>query len=71
MAAVKKGYTPQGKLGSGSRFKAVSGGVASQYIKKGYSAAKAKQIGGAVAANAGRAKYGNAKMAKLAKSGKK
>ena len=67
---MKKGYTPKGKLGSGSRFKAVTGSVASEYLKKGYSASKAKEIGTAVAAKAGRAKYGNKKMASLSKGGK-
>ena len=59
------------KLGSGARFKAVSNSVAKGYEKKGVSAAKAKQIGAAVAAKVGRAKYGNAKMSKMAQAGKK
>lgn len=66
----KKGYTPKGKLGTGSRFAAVSGNVASEYLKKGYSPKKATQIGGAIAAKAGQAKYGVKKMANLAKKGK-
>lgn len=69
--ALKKGYTPKGKLGSGSRFQAVSGNVASEYVKKGFSPQKAKQIGGAIAAKAGRKKYGNKKMASMASAGKK
>lgn len=68
--AVNKGYKPKGKLGSGSRFKAVSGSVQSEYIKKGYSPQEAAKIGGAVAAKAGRAKYGKSKMAKLSAAGK-
>lgn len=67
---MNKGYTPKGKLGSGSRFGSVSGSVASEYVKKGYSAKKAESIGAAVAAKAGRKKYGGSKMAKLAKGGK-
>lgn len=66
----KKGYKPKAKLGSGQRFAAVSGSVANEYLKKGYSPKKAAQIGGAIAAKAGRAKYGNKKMAILAKKGK-
>lgn len=65
----KKGYNPKGKLGSGSRFKAVSGSVSSQYMNKGYSPKKAEQIGAAVAAKAGQKKYGIKKMASLAKKG--
>lgn len=67
---MMKGYRPKGKLGSGSRFATVSGGVANQYVKKGYSPKKAKQIGGAVAAKAGRAKYGAKTMKKMAIAGK-
>lgn len=67
---MKKGYQPKGKLGSGVRFKAISGPVASQYVKKGYSPKKAAKIGAAVAAKAGKAKFGAKKMAKLAKGGK-
>lgn len=68
---ASKGYTPKGKLGTGSRFSAVSGGVASQYVKKGYSPKKAASIGAAVAASAGRKKFGGGKMAKLSAVGKK
>lgn len=71
MANLKKGYQPKGKLGSGSRFKAVSGNVASEYVKKGFSAKKANAIGGAIAANAGRKKFGKAKFQGLAAKGKK
>ena len=68
--AATKGYTPKGKLGSGSRFANVSGSVANEYVKKGYSAKKAASIGAAVAANAGRAKFGAKKMASLSAGGK-
>lgn len=67
----KKGYKPKGKLGSGSRFKAVSGPVASEYVSKGYTPKKAAKIGAAIAAKAGRAKFGAKKMTKLARAGKK
>jgi len=65
----KKGGEP--KLGSGERFKKLSGSVAQQYMKKGKSAEEAKKIGAAVAAVAGRKKYGPKKMASMAKAGKK
>jgi hypothetical protein len=71
MANLKKGYQPKGKLGSGQRSAAIKGNVASEYIKKGYSAAKAKQIGGAVAGMAGAKKYGQKKMTAMAQSSKK
>lgn len=58
------------KLGSGARFKHVSGTVAQEYEKKGMSAAKAKSVGKAVAAKVGREKYGNKKMAQLAAHGR-
>lgn len=67
---MKKGYKPKGKLGSGSRFSAVSGQAANEYIKKGYSSKTAAKIGAAIAAKAGRAKYGNKKMSAMAKKGK-
>jgi len=67
---MNKGYQPKGKLGTGTRFDNVSGSVASQYIKKGYSAKKAKQIGAAVAANAGRAAHGAKRMAAMSKAGR-
>lgn len=66
----KKGYKPKGKLGSGSRFAAISDSAASGYVKKGYSPKKAAQIGAAIAAKAGRTKYGNTKMSALAAKGK-
>lgn len=59
------------KLGSGERFKKLSGSVAKQYKKKGKSAEEAARIGAAVAAKAGRKKYGKKKMAKMAAAGKK
>lgn len=65
----KKGGQP--KLGSGERFKKLSGSVAEQYQKKGKSAEEAKRIGAAVAAKAGMKKYGKAKMSKMAQAGKK
>lgn len=68
--ATTKGYSPQGKLGSGTRFSNVSGGVAQEYVKKGYSAKKANAIGAAVAANAGRAAHGKKRMAQLSAAGK-
>lgn len=51
------------KLGSGGRFKALQ----SKVEKEGLS----KKAAGAVAAAAGRAKYGNAKMNEMAQAGKK
>jgi hypothetical protein len=59
------------KLGSGARFKKLSGGVASSYVKKGMSPAKAEKIGAAVAAKQGIKKYGKKKMTKMAVAGKK
>ena len=59
------------KLGTGARFKALSSSVAKSYEKKGMSPKKAKAISGAVAAIAGRAKYGTLKMNKMATAGKK
>jgi hypothetical protein len=58
------------KLGTGQRFATLSEQVAKQYISKGKSPAQAKKIGQAVAAIAGRAKYGTKKMSVLAKKGK-
>lgn len=52
----------QGKLGSGQRFKHLTNMVK----KEGYSEESAK----AIAASAGRKKYGNAKMSKMAQAGK-
>lgn len=68
--AFKKGYKPKGKAGSGARFAQVSGSVASQYMNKGYPTDKAEKIGAAVAAKAGRAKFGAKKMANWAAKGK-
>lgn len=59
------------KLGSGARFAALSRDVAKSYEKKGMSEKKAKEIGGEVAPKIGREKYGNKKMALMAKKGKK
>jgi hypothetical protein len=59
------------KLGSGARFKKLSGSVAKSYEKKGMSAKKAKAIGGAVAAKAGRKKYGATKMASMSAAGRR
>ncbi len=61
----------QSKLGSGGRFKALSGGVAAEYEKKGMGAKKAEAIGAAVAAKQGANKYGQKKMTAMAKKGKK
>lgn len=57
------------KLGGGGRFHKLSGDVAQQYEDKGYSAEEAQRIGAAVAAKAGRAKYGAKKMARMAAQG--
>jgi len=59
------------KLGSGARFKKLSGSVAAGYVKKGMSPAKAKEIGAAVAAKQGIKKYGKKRMTKMAIAGKK
>lgn len=67
---MNKGYKPKDKLGSGSRFSAVSGSAASEYVKKGYSPKAAAKIGAAIAAKAGRKKFGAKKMTALAKAGK-
>lgn len=67
---MKRGYKPTGKLGSGSRFNSVSNQVKAEYLKKGYSAAKAQAIGGAVAAKAGKKKFGSQAMKSMAKVGK-
>lgn len=53
----------QPKLGSGKRFAKLQGSIE----KEGYS----KKAAGAIAANAGRKKYGDKKMASLAAKGKK
>lgn len=57
------------KLGGGGRFAKFSGHVAQEYEDKGYSEAEAEKIGAAVAAKAGRAKYGAKKMASMAAKG--
>lgn len=59
------------KLGSGARFKNVQKDVAMGYMKKGMSKMEAMKIGGAVAAEQGRKKFGAKKMSLLAKRGKK
>lgn len=58
------------KAASGERFKKLSGIVAKEYEKKGDSPTKAKEIGAAVAAKEGRAKYGKKGMEKLSKKGR-
>lgn len=58
---AKSSYKPKGALGSGARFKAVMAAA-----KKGGAKNPA-----AVAAMAGRKKYGAAKMAKLSAAGRK
>ncbi len=55
------------KLGTGKRFKSLSGKIAQAYKKKGISAKKAKQIGNATASKIGRKKYGKKRFAKLSK----
>lgn len=59
------------KLGSGARFKSVMSKAAEGYEKKGMSHEKAEQIGAAIAAKVGRAKYGAKKFSKLSAMGKK
>ena len=59
------------KLGSGKRFKAVQDSVAAEYEKKGKSPAEAKKIAGAIAAKAGRAAHGAAKMKAWSAKGRK
>jgi hypothetical protein len=58
-------------LGSGARFAGIANKAAASYEKKGVPAAKAKQIGAAIAAKAGQAKYGVKAMSKMAQKGKK
>ena len=69
--ATTKGYSPRGKLGTGTRFANVASGIKSEYVKKGYSAKRAGEIAGAVAANAGRAAHGAKQMAKYSAAGRK
>ena len=52
-------------------FKALAKGAAKEYMKKGKSAEKAKQIGAAIAAKVGMKKYGKAGMMKKAMAGRK
>ena len=59
------------KLGSGERFAKLKSAVAKGYKKKGMSEEKAEEIGAAVAAAQGRKKYGEKKMASMAKAGRK
>lgn len=59
------------KLGSGKRFSSLAKSVASEYRKKGKSASQARKIAGAVAASAGRKKYGAKKFSSMAQAGKK
>lgn len=59
------------KLGSGARFEAMKKSAAAFYEKKGKSPAKAMQIGAAIAAMAGKKKYGQKKMTAMAVKGKK
>lgn len=61
---------PKAPLGQGGRFATVKSNVAAEYRAKGKSPAEAARIAGAVAANAGRAKYGNKKMAQLSARGR-
>ncbi len=71
---AKKPATYKGKslkLGGGGQFAKLKDTVAAGYEKKGMSAAKAKAIGGAVAAEKGIKKYGEPKMNKMAVAGKK
>jgi hypothetical protein len=59
------------KLGSGARFKSVMNKAAANYEKKGMSHEKAEEVGAAIAAKIGRAKYGAKKFSKLSAMGKK
>jgi hypothetical protein len=52
-------------------FKALAKGAAKEYMKKGKSASKAKEIGAAIAAKVGMKKYGKEAMIKKAIAGKK
>lgn len=58
-------------LGEGKRFKTLSKSVAVEYERKGKSPKEAARIAGAIAAKAGRAKYGAKKMGQLAAIGRK
>ena len=59
------------KLGSGARFAAVKESAAKGYMNKWVSPAKAKEIGGAVAAKIGIEKYVKARFQKFSEHGKK
>ena len=52
-------------------FKALAKGAAKEYMKKGKSAEKAKQIGAAITSKVGMKKYGKAGMMKKAMAGRK
>lgn len=59
--AKKEGDAPKGKLGSGTRFKALTKALGSKGAKDP----------GAIAAAAGMAKYGKAKFEAMAQAGRK
>lgn len=59
------------KLGSGERFAKLSGSVEREYEAKGVSPKRAKAIGAAVAADAGRKAHGAKRMAQLSAAGRK
>lgn len=54
-----------------SKFKKLKNSVAKDYMKKGMSKKKAKEIGGAVAYKQGKKKYGKEGMEKKASKGRK
>lgn len=59
------------KLGTGARFAAIANKAAGEYESKGASSMKAKEIGAAIAAKAGRKKYGAKKFSKLSAMARK
>jgi hypothetical protein len=59
------------EIGGGGRFDKLQGEVAAGYMEKGMSAARAKQIGAAVAAKQGRKKYGKKKFQTMAAAGRR
>lgn len=59
------------KLGTGARFAAMKNKAAAAYEGKGMKHEKAEEVGAAIAASAGRKKYGQAKMSKLSAMGRK
>ena len=59
------------KLGSGARFASVQNKAAEAYEKKGMSPEHAKEVGAAIAAKVGRAKYGAKKFSKLSAMARK